>query len=720
LNSLLSELRRRNVLRVAALYLVSAWLIAQVADVVIGLANLPTAVGRIVLIILALGFPLALALSWFFEWTQSGIRRDGTGDGSAAGPAAAGRQIDLVVIALLSVALLYFVSTHEWGTPTSVARASIAVLPFENRSARPDDLYFADGMHDDLLTQLARISSLVVISRTSVMQYRRSDKSVPQIARELGVATILEGGVQRVGDRVRVNLQLIEAESDRHLWAETYDRELTAENVFAIQSEIAAAIAAALHARLLPAERRSLETVPTRNLEAYDAYLLGRRDTATRNLEAMSRAATYYEEAIRLDPGFALAYSALSEVLVLIAGYSAGGVEERLEAAERAARRALEIDPSLGEAHTALGAVLRALGQPPSSYVGYLERGVELAPGSADARKWLAGYLGEVHREADALRHLQKAAELDPMSAIVRVNLAAVLDALGRREESLAMFRKALEIDPKFPPALLGLVSLVRVPDRLILVSELWSRAGADEIYLLEFVFAYLSLGDIDRAEQWTKEFQRVAPDSVRGHVAHLNVALSRGDDAGIRYYAEKLVPWEPPGIAMPTRLLLQADLRSGNVADAHARYLGKYPGLLEQDPEVVGEYYVAAIDVAMLLEALGEPDRAKLLLRRSLEYTDSLPESDFYDFGVHRARAQAMLGDSAAALATLERAVEAGWLMHWQFFLTRDRAFDGLRGEPRFQALATRIADDVASQLEQARQLENSGKIMRPPAAGS
>jgi len=719
LSSFFSELGRRNVIRVAALYLVSAWLIAQVADVVIGLGELPSSIGRVVLVVLAIGFPVALGLAWVFEWTPSGLRREVAVEDSPAVGTSHGRHLDFVIIALLSVALVYFAATHDWQRTPALASASIAVLPFENRSASPDDLYFTDGIHDDLLTQLAKISSLVVISRTSVMQYRHTEKTVPQIAGELGVATILEGGVQRAGDRVRVNLQLIEAATDRHLWAETFDRELTAENVFAIQSEIAAAIAETLHAKLLPDEQRRLESVPTRNLEAYDAYLLGRRDTATRDQDAMLRAETYFERAIELDPQFALAYSSLAEVRVLLAEWVDQQPGERLEAAEQAARRALELDPSLGEAHTAIGIVLRARGEKPEVYVDFLERGVALAPGSADARKWFGNYLGEVGRDDDALVQLQKAAELEPMSAIVRVNLGNVLEELGRKDEAAASYRKALEIDPTFRPALFELMEAGRPPDRLLELSELWPRARDDAWVMLFIVFDYVTLGDDTRVEQWAREIQHVAPDSIPSLIARLNLALLRNDGEGILRFAPGLVPVEPENIAMPTRLLLQADLRNGDLQAARDRYQGRYPGLLGDDPEI-GEDYPAAIDVAMLLREAGDAAGARRLLERSLAYIDSLPVADLDLFGIHRARAQAILGDDEAALATLRLAIDAGWRTQWTFYLLEDRAFDDIRADRRFQALIDDVRADVAAQLEKVREFEASGRIVVPAAAGN
>jgi len=714
LSSFFSELGRRNVIRVAALYLVSAWLIAQVADVIIGLGELPSSIGRVVLTILAIGFPVALGLAWVFEWTPAGLRREAAPVGGAVNRATHGRQLDFVIIAVLSVALVYFAASHDWQGTQPLAGASIAVLPFENRSSSPDDLYFADGIHDDLLTQLAKISSLTVISRTSVMQYRHTEKTVPQIASELGVATILEGGVQRAGDRVRVNLQLIEAATDRHLWAETYDRELTAENIFAIQSEIASAIAGTLHAKLLPDEKQRLDSIPTQNLEAYDAYLLARRDTESRHVDTMTRATDYYRRAIELDPDFALAYSGLAEALVLVAAWGGEEVERLSAEAEQAARRALELDPNLGEAHTAMGVVLQFRGRPPDEYVGFLERGVELAPGSADARKWYAGYLSESDRYEEAAFHMQKATELDPMSPIIRVNYAGALQALGRHEEAHAAVLRALEIDPTFPPALFSLIGDTGRVDALVDISTFWKQGKDDPWYQLNFFLKYLMLGDDTRAQQWLEHMDRTVPESVPWRIANLNLAMYRDDVDGVSKYAAQMLPFEQAEMPVPSRLLSQADLRAGHPEIARDRYAEMYPKLLSDDPEVE-EDYPAAIDIALVLNASGASDEAARLLDRSLAFIDRLPQGQISEFGVYRARAQAMLGEREAALSTLEQTVAAGWRFQWHFFLQKDVAFDSIRDDPRFQAVLGNIRADVAKQLATVRALEASGDIVVP-----
>jgi len=721
LNKFLSELKRRNVLRVALLYLLSAWLIAQVADVVTGLGGLPLAVGRSVLIILAVGFPVAMVLAWIFEWTPAGIRRETEAAEAPAAEPARGRGMDYVIMSLLSVALVYFIATHDWhGSRQSVA-ASIAVLPFENRSSQPDDLFFAEGMHDDLLTQLGKISSLVVISRTSVEQYRDSAKAVPEIARELGVANILEGGVQRAGNRVRINLQLIDAATDRHLWAETYDRELSAENVFAIQSEIATTIADVLHATLLPDEKARIETVPTQSLEAYDAYLLGRRALAIRTEQGFIDAADYFSRAIELDPVFALAYAGLADAKALRVswGWDNGNGDELLAGAEQAARKALELNPELGEAQASYGALKQLSGAKPSEFLPYLQRAIELAPGYADARKWYANYLASSGRNEEALAQLQRAAVLDPLSAIIRVNLGRQLEDLGRDDEARTVYLRALEIEPGLVPALSSAGSVVNLDQALVAFSRVYAAGKARELQLLFCAMTYLALSDDARAEQWIAHIERIAPGSLAALLTRMHLSVYRGRQAEALAAAAGFVKFERQWSPEATRLMALQELRGGDPEAARRRFAEKFPAMFSDEPGQISDYGVA-IDIAVVLDALGESERAARLLDLSLASINTLSRAELRDEGIVKARVYAVKGDRVAALDALQAAIDAGWPNqwrdYWQFYMEQDASLDGIRDDPRFGAMADAIRTDVARQLALVREHEASGEIVLPP----
>ena len=319
--SFFKELQRRNVYRVAIAYLVTAWLLAQVADLALGAFGAPPWVQKTFLFLLALGFPVACLLAWAYELTPQGIKRSTDVTPASASTSGGHRTLDLVIIGLLTVAVVglladrFLMSDSEDQSSASIRteRPSVAILPFINRSAIDADAFFVDGVHEDLLRQIATIGSIKTISRTSVLQYRNSDKSAPAIAAELGVDTVLEGGVQRSGDQVRINVQLIDAGTDEYLWTESYRRKLSAENIFAIQSEIATAVADALRAALSPQQRDDLAKIPTRNIDALNAYFSGRRRMETRRPAELAIAVTEFEQAIALDPDFALAYVALAD-----------------------------------------------------------------------------------------------------------------------------------------------------------------------------------------------------------------------------------------------------------------------------------------------------------------------------------------------------------------------------------------------------------------------
>jgi TolB-like protein len=270
-----------------------------------------------------LGFPVAVGFAWAYELTSEGLKRDEEVDRSPSIPRATGRRLNLITIVVLGVAVALFAFDRFVGPADAPADLkSVAVLPFENVSRDADNEPFTIGIHDDLLAHLSKIGSIKTISRTSVLQYRDTTKSIPEIARELGVATILEGGVQRAGDRIRMNVQLVAAETDEPLWSQTYDRLLSAANVFAIQSEIATSIAEALRATLSKDEQRRLEAAPTQNLEAMNTYFFGKQLLERRNAPALFSAVEYFQNAIELDPDYALGHSGLADAYFLIPEYS--------------------------------------------------------------------------------------------------------------------------------------------------------------------------------------------------------------------------------------------------------------------------------------------------------------------------------------------------------------------------------------------------------------
>ena len=351
------ELRRRNVYRVAVAYAVVGWLLIKVRDAGFPVFDVPNSVVRVTVVLIVIGFPIALVLAWAFELTPEGLKRKKM----PIFPAGHSRNrvwIYVVIIAgVLSVGL-FFLGRYTASNVVNLPAKSIAVLPFENLSSDPDNAYFTEGIQDEILARLAKIADLKVISRASTQRYKSSPDDLPQIAKRLGVSNILEGSVQKTADRVRVTVQLINAASDAHLRGETYDRNLT--DVFAAESDIARAIADTLRAKLTGSEQDALAARPTENTEAHQLYLRGRYFWNKRTGADFKKAIGYFNQAIDKDPNYALAYAGLADAYVLLSAYAEASPKDSLPQAKAAAAKALELDSTLGEAHASLAEALLA------------------------------------------------------------------------------------------------------------------------------------------------------------------------------------------------------------------------------------------------------------------------------------------------------------------------------------------------------------------------
>jgi TolB-like protein len=350
-----AELKRRNVYKVAVAYAVVAWLLLQAASIFLPAFDAPPWAMKIFIIVIVLGFPVALALSWAFEITPEGIKLESEIAPNESITRRTGRKIVgiTVVLAVIAAGLMLFQVLRSKSDRANVAPSlataasnkSIAVLPFDNLSRDPDNAYFCEGVQDEILTRLAKVADLKVISRTSTQHFKSAPENLPAIAKQLGVAHILEGSVQKANDQVRVNVQLINAMTDAHLWADTYDRKLT--DIFAVESEIAKTIAETLQARLTGSERSSIAKTPTVNPEAYELYLKGKFFAEKRTGADLRKSIEYYDQAIAKDPGYPLAYVGLADSHLLLTAYGAISTKEAASPARAALKKALALDDSL-------------------------------------------------------------------------------------------------------------------------------------------------------------------------------------------------------------------------------------------------------------------------------------------------------------------------------------------------------------------------------------
>jgi TolB-like protein/Tfp pilus assembly protein PilF len=461
IDNFFAELKRRNVYKVAVAYAVVAWLTIQAASIFLPAFNAPQWVMQIVILILVVGFPIALAFSWAFEITPEGIVRESEVAADQSITHHTGRKLVALTIVLAVVAtgllIFQFVRPRTWPerqsngstspSAATISNKSIAVLPFDNLSRDPDNAYFCEGVQDEILTRLAKVADLKVISRTSTQHFKSTPDNLPQIAKQLGVAHILEGSVQKASDQVRVNVQLINALTDAHLWAETYDRRLI--DIFSVESEIAKNIAETLQAKITGSEKNSIAKAPTANPEAYELYLKGRHFWNRRTLADIQKALQLFQQAIEKDPNYAVAYAGLADSYSIMPNYSDDAPKQYIERAIPAARRAIELDDSLAEAHTAFGNVLGADLQLAAAEVEF-KRAFALNPNYASAHQWYGECLQSLGRFDESIAEMRRAHELDPLSLIINSVLASAYYSAGRDEEAWQQIRRTFDLDPNF------------------------------------------------------------------------------------------------------------------------------------------------------------------------------------------------------------------------------------------------------------------------------
>jgi TolB-like protein/Tfp pilus assembly protein PilF len=735
--ALIAELKRRNVFRVGVAYAIVAWLLVEVASVVLPTFEAPDWVMKVFTFLVILGLPLALIVAWAFELTPEGIKREAEVDRTESITHVTGRKLDFAIIGLLAIAVVYFAVDkfvlESEPEPLEVAaesvpavepverESSIAVLPFANISPDPEDAYFADGIHDEVLAQLSKIRDLKVISRTSVMGYREGDRpSLPEIAAELGVANILEGSVRLAGNQVRITTQLIEAESDAHLWTETYDRELTAANIFSIQSDVAKAVANALRAALSPEERGLLDTVPTENMAALEAYFRGKQRMAKRTSAALAEAVDDFNRAIELDPNFALAYVGLADSYTLQGFYGGLPLDEIIAKAQTATDKALALDDRSAEAYTSLGNIEHYRSNYEAAEAAF-KRALELKPNYVTACQRYGFLLGaSLGRREESLEMLMKAAELDPRSPIILLTVGAGFEYVGQFDESLTWFHKTIKIDPDFASGY-GRIGFHywgaagQLDEAVRWLRKSVSVDPGNPVPIARLGWLFLDLGDLDRAEYWSERSIELAPESFSPNLAMQLFHLYRGDLSAALEYGRRAFEATSAWTVLyrsfePVRI---HEMRAGRYLEARAVFEKIAPELLNEDlPKIGSVNYRAAIDLALILSKLGEQERADWLLESSRQYLQQIPRLGNWGYGVADVQIYALQGDKQKALSTLQRAIDAGWRQSWWYYLKFDPTLESLHDEPEYQAIVAEIEADMAAQLARVREMERNGEL--------
>jgi TolB-like protein len=674
LRNFLAELKRRNVYKVAITYSVVAWLLIQAASILFPTFEAPAWVMKAFVVFLAFGFVISVMISWAFEATPEGLKRTENVPRDAALPTWSPRRFAtfIVVVAVMAAGLLayQFVRTKRTSTPRqsetvagpALPQKSIAVLPFENLSEDKANAYFAEGIQEEILTQLAKIADLKVISRTSTQQYQTRPSNLAEIAKQLGVANILEGSVQKAADQVRVNVQLIKAANDSHLWADTYDRKLV--DIFSVESEVAKAIAQALQAKLSGGEQQALAVKPTNNPDAYDAYLRGLAfevRTST-SVDYLQSAIGFYEQSVRLDPTFALGWARLARANAQVYFSNLDTSPARRDATERALTTAQKLQPNSPETLLAQ-----------AYYQYWILRNYELAKATFD-----------------------RVRDLLPGSSDVPAALALIARRQGRWNESIACWEQTLALDPRntqWLAAAAGTYAMLRqFPVALKVNDRLLDLVPNDPDAVASKAAVYQAEGNLEEAGRLLAGVDAQTPSLVALLPKVNQLFLERRFDEAIRLIDTRLaVRRDLPEFErlFEPLFIVFAKEYAGDVAGARTaaqQMLSPLEIRAKKSPD--NPFF--ALGLSEIHLALGDKDGALKEAERAITLLPT--EKDAVDgpsYEEHLAAVEGAIDDKERAIPRLQHLLQVPYSNCITPALLRlDPKWDPLRGDPRFQKL--------------------------------
>ena len=543
IKNLISELKRRNVFKVATAYAIAGWLIIQVMATISPQLGFPEWIAPFFTVAVLVGFPLALIFAWAFELTPEGLKKSGEVEITESVTDQTGKKLNGIIIGVLSIALFFVVVERLFfakasfieSTEAEISNASIAVLPFVNMSGDVENEYFSDGLSEELLNGLAKLQGMQVAGRTSSFQFKGSNPDLRDVGEQLGVHHILEGSVRKSGNRIRITAQLIQADNGFHLWSETYDRELTAGDVFDIQEEITRNVVAELRVRLLPEEEETIDERPTQDIEAYNAFLEATQREITRQPEDIEFAIGKYKEAVRIDPTFSLAYARMAYAYSLL--YTNGNIplEEAKAEARRYIDQALTINGNEGKAYQAMATYYRSLEVDYEQALTAAQRAVDLMPNDAMANNMLQIAYGDNEKDDEQEETLLKAYELDPLNPIIAGNYSGYLVRYERFEESLEVLNGILDRNPDYSNALsrkatiLANVPYGEIDEAFILAYEAYQTDRRDRNLINALINYSKDLDLYPVAEHLEEELATYYPDNIDVQIAAIMKHFDEG-----------------------------------------------------------------------------------------------------------------------------------------------------------------------------------------------
>ncbi len=714
MSGLFQELKRRNVIRVALAYLVLSWLLLQVGDVLFEALRLDDAALTVMLVILALGFIPVVIIAWVYELTPEGVKRESEIARDASVASHTGERLNVAIVVLLVAALGLFVWDRLAGSPTNDAAQSeqqvaddalapvgqsIAVLPFADMSTDGDQAYFGDGIAEELLNVLASVDGLKVAARTSSFKFRGEALDIPEIGRALDVTTILEGSVRKAGDQVRITAQLIDVNGGYHLWSQSYDRKL--DNIFDVQDEIARSIVDALKLQLqLGPAAVSNDTESGR---AYDLYLRGREYAREPSKAGLERALGYYQEALAVDPDLAAVHGAIASVWVWLEDYGGIQSQEAFDRAERAARRALEIDPNRAEALTSMGFVEdRKYGNNLAARE-YYERALSVNPAYTDAATLYADALADLGETNNSLQLRREAVERDPLSGFLKSRLASQLIAIGQDEEGVQLLREILALNPgdtygqeEMANYKVGQGLFAEAIEYYKKVHE--NRPG-DPYAAANISTVFSVMGDTQSATEW------IAAARERG-------ANNRWELSARRALAKETADWDAMFRAGQLNLIKDgvewqgyASLGEGDWEAARAAYQRVLSRLqYRPDEQPNGDMLQSLLGLTLAEQRLGvetweeHAGVARALAEKLLQESDFLRSWPRMSIRYILACLSAIEGDADAVVEHMQASLAVNYLT--PRFLEHDPFLRGYADDPRLQALAAEMRARTDAEL--------------------
>ena len=724
----MTELRRRNVFRVAAGYALVAWIFIEAGSVLLPTFGAPEWFFGTVYVPIALGgFIIAMIVAWVFEITPDGVKLERDVDRETYTPRRK-KSSNQLLIGLLVVALAISLTFNFTGmrdrdadAPASDELNSIAVLPFENRSTNEEDRYFADGINDDILTKLAEIESLRVISRTSVNEYRGTTKNIREIGEELGAATILEGALQRDGDKVRITVQLIDAQRDEHIWAKTYDRDNTLQSMFSIQSEIATEIAGTLQATMTDEDATRLAQVPTRDTNAYVAYVRGNQNLDKRGFESLIQARLDFEEAIALDPAFAKAHARLAEtLLVTLSNHTSLNQLETYETADKHITEALHLDPQLADAHAARGLLEMSKWKPTRVGNGNAlaaaayEEAIRLNPNLANTYIWYATLKADEDHDDAAIGLLTKALTIDPLRRIPYVNLPNFLSAQGQNDEAIDWLLEAAKLFPDWetPYQYMSnqMMSLGRLDEAIAWELQTIERS-ADPMRGGSLLSAYQIFGDEEAITDFIASFPEDHPVYPLGKAYWHYI----NRDYQGAYAEAKNIPNDgsipPQFYAM---LAVTSAILVGDNESALEFLMSANPSISGDTQIEVSRFNVhVVILLAYLHQQMGNPAEAAALLTRASSVIESMPRLGMAGHGIRDVYIMILQGNKYGALEALDAAVDEGFTnsqTHNAWPFEDDPILDEIRDDPQFAEIENKRNLRIEAMRESYERAKETG----------